>query len=544
MSSSNSWLINLFVKANGTALFGHLKWRELEITPLQIIYLEGAFAIFLAVGSLTWPLGNDQSFYYFVADSILRGGVPYRDAWELKGPLTYYVYAFVLALFGHYEASIRVFDLFILVLFCWWLGRMMLRLEKQAIPAIFAVVFFLLRYLYLGYWSTAQPEIWGAFLIAVAVSLLIQSSGSEGRVLSSIGVLIALATLFKPTFLIFLLLPLIFSLSDRKRWVPAGMCVLAFSVTIALSLAIVFWNGGLREYWDVLRFLATSYSPLSKRSLLNEVSSLPELLRQIGLVIPYLLVLPALVLIWRTGRKQLTWILTTWFVLAVLLLLAQGTYWWYSFMPSVIAVVVILGCGLSCLTGPSAAPIGRQLATGFAALLIGLSVIASDFPDHIWGNLTWPAYVLGDKNRLDHVKNVADGYHIQELDSVAAYVEGHTSPADTILLWGFEIPVLVMSMRHPPTRFGTFEALITEGPLLAQYRRIFLDDVSRSPPRYIVVDPLNSGYRSESSLWLLQHFDAFNEFLHKQYRLEIQIGQYELWVRSQSSSGSLDLQKN
>src|SRR5262249_13180770 len=43
------------------------------------------------------PLGTDQGLYVTIAEMIHRGGVPWRDAFELKPPGTYYLYAAVLA---------------------------------------------------------------------------------------------------------------------------------------------------------------------------------------------------------------------------------------------------------------------------------------------------------------------------------------------------------------------------------------------------------------------------------------------------------------
>lgn len=508
---------------------GVLGLGQLEITPLRLIYLEGLLALFLAAGSLTWPLGNDQSFFYFVAHSILRGGVPYRDAWELKGPLTYYVCAAVLAVFGHREISIRIFDLMVVGLFCWWLKRTVLRLGWSAGQgAMFAMVYFGLWYVSQGFWNTAQPEEWGAFLIAMAVVLSIESSWLPMRTMVISGVLIALATLLKPTFIIFLPLPVLFSVSQRK-WARACLCLLTFVSTVILTLAIAFRNGGLEDYWDVLRFLGTSYSPLSKRDLLAEIGALPLMLWRMGLAVPYLFVLPTLVLIWRNRGLRFAGILATWFCFAVLLVVAQGMYWDYSFILANIAVAVILGTGLSLLCRRGMAPIVGHLATGMAALLIGLSVVLSESSDYFYGSLGWPNYMLGIASKSDYMLKVTGGYHVEELDEVAAYVKNRTTENDTILLWGYDIRVLAMAQRMPPTRFGTFEALVTEGPMQVKYRQIFLDDIFHRPPAYVVVDSLGSGYRSESSLWLLRNFGEFNRFLHSRYREVTQIGEFEIW---------------
>ena len=45
---------------------------------------------------------------------MLRGGWPYRDAWEIKGPATHFLYALAQALFGRDVWGLRVLDLALL----------------------------------------------------------------------------------------------------------------------------------------------------------------------------------------------------------------------------------------------------------------------------------------------------------------------------------------------------------------------------------------------------------------------------------------------
>ena len=511
--------------------------RQIEITPAQLIYLEGILAIFIATGSLTWPLGGDHSFFYFVGNSILHGGVPYRDAWELKGPLTYYLCAAILAVFGRHEISIRVFDLMAIGLFCWWLNRTAVCVEGRLTPgATFMVVLFCLQFLCIGLACTAQPDEWGGFLIAVAVTLLLESSWSPTSTMVAIGILVAMATLLKPTFLIFLPLPLLYPPCTRRGWMSSlklrGVCVLACAATITLALGIIFRNGGFEDYLDLLYFLPSSYFPFSQRHLMDEARLLPLDLWELGLTIPYVLAFPAIGLIRHNGYKRLARILSTWFALGILLVLAQGTYWPYTFIPATIAAAVILGNCLSLFGRETVTPFVRNLATGFAVLVIGVPVVASHYlSDTLFGSLAWPPYVLGVLPKPDYMLRVANGYP-GSLDRVAAYIDSHSNDEDTIFLWCWDIRVLAIGRRQSASRFGTFEALITQGPLQAKYRQLFMGDITRRPPRYIVVDYLESTYRPESSLWLLKDFTEFNRFLQEHYRLETQIGQYELWVKT------------
>ena len=65
--------------ASGDARFG----RVVGAFGLAALALLAAWAAIY----LSWPFGQDQSAFAWVADAILRGGLPYRDAWEVKGPL-------------------------------------------------------------------------------------------------------------------------------------------------------------------------------------------------------------------------------------------------------------------------------------------------------------------------------------------------------------------------------------------------------------------------------------------------------------------------
>ena len=69
-----------------------------------------------AVSSLALPYGWDQGCFAYVADTILRGGMPYRDAWDFKGPLAYAPFVVLQAMFGAQMWAVRVFDLLVLAL--------------------------------------------------------------------------------------------------------------------------------------------------------------------------------------------------------------------------------------------------------------------------------------------------------------------------------------------------------------------------------------------------------------------------------------------
>ena len=64
-----------------------------------------------AAMSLRWPFNWDHGIFAWIAETIVHGGLPYRDAWDVKGPLTFYTFALVRAVTGRGMWGIRLFDL-------------------------------------------------------------------------------------------------------------------------------------------------------------------------------------------------------------------------------------------------------------------------------------------------------------------------------------------------------------------------------------------------------------------------------------------------
>ncbi|MGH2652618.1 MAG: hypothetical protein ACRDHK_15565, partial [Actinomycetota bacterium] len=67
-----------------------------------------------AIASLAWPLGWDQGILAWVGTTMASGGMPYRDAWDAKGPAAYVPFALVLLTLGPQPWAYRMVDLLLL----------------------------------------------------------------------------------------------------------------------------------------------------------------------------------------------------------------------------------------------------------------------------------------------------------------------------------------------------------------------------------------------------------------------------------------------
>jgi hypothetical protein len=498
---------------------------------------------FVALGSVTWPAGRDQGVFQWIGGVILDGGAPYRDAWDIKGPLLYYVYAGVLWIGGRHDAAIRVFDLFIVLLASWLLHRLTRRLNgDDRFGADLAVAFLLLAYFGGGFWHTAQPDTWGGLLVLVAVACLL--AGGERKFAAAVGcgAGIALATLLKPPFMVYLLLPALHLLGEPDRasgWRQFAVCLLAFLVVVAAALLYLFaLHGALDAYWNVLRFTASSYAGAGERHVLTELSGQPYTLLRNGLLMPCLAAAFGLWSLARSGARREARLMAAWGTLALLSVFIQGRYWLYHWTPVSIAVAPPLGVAL---THCARRLVGRAETTVISralVLLICVAILGTVAARGVFHCPNWPAYVVGLKSKeqyLTHFTNPEHTWTLPPFQELAADVAQRSSPEDTVFMWGWDLQVNLLSQRKTPTRFGFAFPLIAKGPLQAVYRREFMAEITRQPPRYVVVcATCVVSFTGQTALQDLDHFPQFGQWLRSRYAVTAEVGQYQLWALASS----------
>jgi 4-amino-4-deoxy-L-arabinose transferase-like glycosyltransferase len=88
------------------------------------------FLIMLLVFALRLPIADvsvidwDESVYFTIAQDITNGGVPYKTAWDTKGPLLFFVFVPVILLFDESIGALRIFTTFYLLLSMFFLYAM------------------------------------------------------------------------------------------------------------------------------------------------------------------------------------------------------------------------------------------------------------------------------------------------------------------------------------------------------------------------------------------------------------------------------------
>jgi 4-amino-4-deoxy-L-arabinose transferase-like glycosyltransferase len=509
-----------------------------------------AFGV-VAVGSLFYPFGRDQGIFAWVGEQILAGGVPFRDAWDQKGPATHYTYALVQLAFGRGLWGVRVFDLAAVLATQWVIIRLVRPRAGWFTALTSALIFGGLHYR-LNEWNIAQPDAWGGMLALAALAVLARpvrevSKGAVGAELVA-GVLIGLATLYKVTLAVMLLPPLVYALararSDRRQMIACALAIGAgFTLTLALGLACLAAQGGLEEFleiqWTFNRLVHGGYA----HPLAAHMTALHSLTLRCGLYLPLLAAGAATALMWRRER-ELTLALWTAIGAGLLALIAQRQYFLYHAAPMYGPLAVLAGIGAAWLPGHLLGAWRRgQWAGVFVGPTLALALLwAIQPPYNIAGFRT---YVFGSMSDAEYRAqfNRRD-FSLPVYWAVANYMRETTRSDDTVLVWAFEPLIAYLADRRPVSRFGFHYPLTAcRWPWLGSsarladlcqvYRAEMVAAFRENPPAVVAVafDDFNI-LMPRSSRDELEHFPELRDLILDQYVQDAIIGNFELWQRA------------
>lgn len=507
-------------------------WSSLSI---GLLYSSFALLVFTA---LTWPPGQDQGIYSWVGSVLNDGGLPYRDAWELKGMATHYAYAFGQLLTGQGGWGYRAIDIAFVLVGAVSAWRLVWRLHGRT-AAHMATILLVFWYARLGYWDTAQPDGWAAMLLLAAAAICHEPADGRAGFRGGIaaGVALALSLHLKIVFVVYA--PLLFVwLCTRRRW---DVCF-AFAATFAIATMVPFGymavRGGWGALWEVqVAFTTSVHAPLHDRSGLQHVIGLARFVRAMP---PAILVsaLVGTVMLVRRGARD-TMFLAAWGLVGVGLVMIQNKYYWYHWIPVYPSLAVAAGIGLAGIwdtaiarltVGGSASRrfVERAIPSLVAALLLATVFPLSDVTAAVRSR------VGGVEAREDYLRRftLGDNYSYLTDLKAAEFVSDNTPEGATLLVWGFEPLVNVLSDRPSPTRFGVnYPLVVGEGSeLFARYRAEFISGLGEHPPALVIVverDESNQTYAPSNVA--LETFPEFTAWLNAGYELTGRIDDFQIW---------------
>jgi 4-amino-4-deoxy-L-arabinose transferase-like glycosyltransferase len=473
----------------------------------------------------------DEAIHAAVAREILHGGVLYRDAYDLRHPLSYYAFAGVFAVAGENNLwAVRVAIALLLVATALCLHLAARRLAGPGAGVAAALTFAVLSSsaLYPGDAFAANVEWFVAFFSAAAAAVFLAGGAqpSPGRC-AACGALLAGSFLSKQPALLEAGAPLAaltylaWQGRETRRQFGARVLALAAGWLAPLALALVyFWlndaaRGAIFYSWT---YVLTYFGP--EVTTAERFGTLPNPLvllaaGQLALVAAWLA--GSVLVAWRLAQRQPAsaeapgnpglLYLAVWSLASYAGALSSGRGFDHYVIPFL--APFCLGAGLATGWLGRIWRHGRGRAGRVAAALL-LAVIAG---------------------QLVAAAGPARGRKLSRDSSVpvAEYIQAHSAPDDRIFVWGFHADIYLYADRRAASRhvYGAFVTGLIPWTNVAPERDTsyaavpgamdeLLGDLARTRPLFIV--DCSAGPNRYWQKYPLENFPPLHDYIRAHYR--------------------------
>lgn len=304
---------------------------------------------------LSEPLDRDEGAYGYIGQRILAGEIPYRDVFDHKTPVVYYIYAFVIKAFGGTVLSIRLFSTFYSLLTTLAVFYLAYLIFNPPVALLAAGLFGIFSSGPMVQGTGANTEVFMILPLVLAfIFFLIGQREKKPAWLFWAGVLSGLAVMIKQLalFNFVVLLGIAFwpeakrlGSKSEPRGLLAGSLLLSGFLVFPLAFLIYFSiNNALSDFLYCTVSVNRLYaSALSRFSLLDRLDQAIYMAKGV-LREESLLWLGAFLLFFRIGKKEETWLLI-WTGAAVVGVAAPMLFFGHYFLQLLPALVILAAAG-------------------------------------------------------------------------------------------------------------------------------------------------------------------------------------------------------
>jgi len=439
-----------------------------------------ALALTLAV-AIRWrlhalPLERDEGEYAYMGQLLLGGGMPYRDAYNMKFPGTYAAYALAMAAFGQTPAGIRTGLILVNLATSGFVFGLTRKLFSQA-AAIYAAALFLLLSLCPGMLAImAHATHFVIFFSTLGLWILVCAVEPRRlRLLFLSGVMLGAAVLMKQQggFFVLFAMAYVAYQSRGAGWAQPALAVLGGAgLPVAACFLWIAETGAWSPFWFWTVTYASRYAGIESwrdgfAILLNTVLgfwpfALPLLLGVAGLV--YILI----------RERHRAFVLGA--ALASCLAICPGLYFRSHYFIMALPVLAVAGGVLLKGADDRIAHFnpGARLAGAAGILAVLLSPIVvqrnlllilplDEVMSRIYGPETFvPAAAIGE------------------------YIRDHSSPEDRIAVFGSEPEIYFYAHRRAATGYIYTYSLMEPQPFAARMQSQMEGEIERASPMFLV----------------------------------------------------------
>lgn len=533
------------------------KTVQLKRGDVALIAALIVISLLVALPILTYPMGRDQGMYANIARTILDGGLPFIDMWDIKPPAIYYIYAAGIAVFGEGAAAIRVIDLVFMPFTLLALYSLALRLTSGQQGAAFLTgVLFTVFYFTETFASLTQSDSLVTMPMTLAV-LCVVNTGDHPRASrralqwsAAAGGLCAAVIWFKHYYALFVLALVIQHVwtrfaQERRFPIREALAFCAGGLPVGAIPLLYFVSTGIWEEMLIVAQGTAQYNAQASNSFgafLTQIGSYllfrwwhwGVLLLLAGVWLPMTALLPNFSR--RGWRVVWLWLAAG---LGFVLIQAKGfdTHW----IPMLPPLALLAGASLNALIQSvhMRPPVRAALTT---VAVIGLfGILAKD----TWIRaLPYLTRAEGERAYYRNQNFQANDLKPSESVQIIRYLQRNTVPGDTLYIWGFRPEIYYLAGLRPATRFQAQFPLVADW-WQPEWREEVVETLWAALPPYVLVLQSDSMQwvtgKTDDSAWLLAHdqrLQDLEDWLIYHYEREETTGDFQIWKRKPASKNS------
>ena len=505
---------------------GSPKWQAI----LQVIFLGLVVAVMLAQANPLYQFpSRDSGIFMYVGDQILKGKLLYLDVWDSKGPLVFYINALALWL-GHGSRWGVWWIEFTFLFLSALIGFNLVKRLWGLIPAMFGTLIWLLAFNNVARGGNFTEE-YSLLFGFLAIYMFWLSSQDQQKIIYPviIGVTLTLSFLLRANNIgvqFSIISVVVFSgfLDKDYRQSLRHLLLIAFGALLLLGLvALYFQFLGTLENMIQAAITFNFFYTKGGSSLTNLGASFLRGVTLLGYpaLIPtffgYVILLEKLPQSIRSGSiafRNIIILFLIGFPVEIVLSGVSGKNFAHYYICWCPYVGILSGLLVS---------LNERLKTRHLLVLpLMIFLVAFLNLDILRQYQTALTQVLFDQS--------AD---IEATHPVARYISNNTEPTDTVLVWGTQPYINLLSHRDSPTGI-VFYPEIARSPFTDELNARFYQDLVENRPALIVdmVNPDNDTipfidpvHREVQKQRLKRFVPPFNmeqvfDFIHNNYHLE------------------------
>jgi hypothetical protein len=459
------------------------------------------FVVFVRVRLLDFPLERDEGEYAYMGQLILQGIPPYSEAYNMKFPGTYLMYALVMGLFGQTTEGVHIGFMIVncaTILLVYLVARKIMGDFPAAIAGgTYAVLS--LSSSVLGFAAHATHFV---VLPAMAGTLILLQSLEKDKLYLYFlsGLLFGISVIMKQPGIFFVLFGATYILwryaysklsglqADKLTGLPAarlGLFVLGGALPLLITFLWLYAAGVFDRFWFWTFEYASKYGsqvPLSG-AFSSFKSSFPDVADGLALLWG-IAALGFLTMFFRRDFQHKVFMVM--FVVSSFLTVCPGFYFRQHYFVTFLPAVSLLAGGFFDYLDKKGTLVAKSQYVTIAASGIFLAVV-------LVGVIDQKEYFF--KTEPVRISRLVYGPNpFPESVEIANFIKANSSTTDRIAVLGSEPQIFFYSGRRSATGYIYTYSLMEQHDYVLKMQREMIDEIESSKPKFIVMVPINMSW--------------------------------------------------